>query len=103
MGHAVLASDLQCRAVHEVQHDRVRQLLAIEIWYVGYPKFGELVFLGCSSLMLHSLRYREGDIASFVDLDYTPFPELWNVSPYSNIKHASVVRIDLPKNRGTEC
>jgi hypothetical protein len=59
--------------------------LAIKVWYVGHPEFGELIFLGRSSLVLHSLGYRECDVAGFVDLDYTPLPELWNVSPYSNI------------------
>ncbi len=76
MCHAVFTSELECRTIHKVQHNRVWKLLAIEIWYVWHPKLRELILLGCPALMLHSLGYRECNIPRFVDLDYPSFPEL---------------------------
>ena len=81
--HSILASELQSGAVHEVQHYRIGQLLNFQVRNVGHLEFLQGVSLHAASLVLHSLRDREEQVAVVVDLYYAAFPELWMVSLFS--------------------
>lgn len=78
--HAVFAGNLKRRAVDEVEHNRVWQLLAVEVGDVWHPELRELVFLSCAALMFHRLGDGEADVACLVNFDYAAFPQLRLVS-----------------------
>lgn len=76
MCHRILASRLQCRTIHKVEHDRVGQLLSIQVRHVWQTELAQRESLCGTTLVLHCLRDGEAKMSTVVDGDDAAFPEL---------------------------
>lgn len=77
MRHGILTGNLQSRAIDKIQHDRIRQLLAVEVGYIRHLELLQLILLRRAALDFRRLCDGEDDVAVGVDLYYAAFPELW--------------------------
>lgn len=99
MSIPILTRGLKCRAVNQIEHDRVRQFLAIEIRGTGHPEVVQVELSSHAFLDVERLWDREDQVAGFIDLDNATLPELYTLSV--TVRGGIARSRCLPTNQGT--
>ena len=76
MRHAVLTRRLQRRPIDEIHHDRVGQLLPVQVGRVREAEVGHVEDFRRTLVDVQRVGDREDQVAGFVDLDDAALPEL---------------------------
>ncbi len=76
MRNRILARNLQRRAINEIKHDGVRQLLSVQVRRVRLSELGEREPSSGRALVRYSLWNVEFDSTCVVDGYHAAFPEL---------------------------